>query len=178
MSFSSAWGRPLTQQNRVLAAGELKTVLDKTVFYVENQDVWLWAFGEGTNPAVFDRENTDGSTWASSGGRGDECLFHVAVLEAVMSDPHVLVANDVPRRFVDTLTAELEPWHFVAWWPGLESRLWRGDDVVAMTGANQSSDTPVTAASRWFIFVGARTERALGHFDRLVIGWDYDSRTG
>jgi catechol 2,3-dioxygenase-like lactoylglutathione lyase family enzyme len=50
--------------------------------------------GDGAAPDVFESENAPGQQWRPTGEALEEFLFHVAVVEAVMSDPHVLVANN------------------------------------------------------------------------------------
>lgn len=178
-AYQVAWHPALTHQNRILATDALEVMDGKTVFYVENQEVWLWAYGEGEDPEVFDRENIPGAEWVSTGERLNEFLFHVAVFEAVLSDRHVLVANDVAASTVEGFTARLQRCSFKSWrWPGSQSRLWRGPDIVAMTGTNQHPEKQATADSRCFIFVGGKTRDALASIDDLAIDWDYDSRTG
>lgn len=53
----SRWSRPVTFQNEMLRPEERWTEDGKTVFWVENQGVWLWAYEPGADdPAVYDRE--------------------------------------------------------------------------------------------------------------------------
>lgn len=177
-AYSAAWRRPLTQQNRILPAEDLERLGGRTVFYVENQSVWHWSFGDGPNPEVSNRANPSDDSWVPTGELLCEFLAHVAVFEAVMSDRHVLVANDISRDERDSVLLKLTPCDFVPWrWPGPQSALWQGDRVVAMAGVNQRPDTPVTPSSRWFVFVGGRTAEALDHLNPPGVAWDYDSRS-
>src|SRR2546421_6043183 len=62
-AYESAWDTPLTVLNYVLPPADLYRDNDRTVFYVENQGVWLWAYGEGSDPDVYGRENKPGVEW-------------------------------------------------------------------------------------------------------------------
>ena len=51
-----SWGR-LTFHHRMLAPEQRERDGTLTTFCVESQAVWLFAYGEGSNPEVFDRHN-------------------------------------------------------------------------------------------------------------------------
>jgi hypothetical protein len=177
-AYTEAWEHSLTHQNFILPIDDLRVVDGKTVFYVENQAVWLWAFAHGPDPEVFDRPNPS-DDWVSTGECLADFLVHLAVVEAAMSDSHALVANDMSKTEADRALAGLTPCRFVRWrWPGPQSAVWQRGDLVAMTGANQLPALPVTPDSHWFLFVGGQTAEALRQLDRFGIDWDYDSRIG
>ena len=143
--YTEAWQQELAKQNRALRADELTALEGKTVFYVENQRAWLWGYGDGPNPEVFDRASDTGAHWAQTGERLDMFLWHMAVFEAALSGPYNLAANDLSLEEIELCTGLLdlcpfEPWRF----PGPDepavverrprgahgcqpSRRWRGD---------------------------------------------------
>ena len=175
--YTAAWQQELAKQNRALPPEEL-TVLDgKTVFYVEHHGNWLWGYGEGPNPDVFDRDSDVGAQWAPTRERLDMFLWHMAVFEAALSGPYNLGANDLSVAEIELCTGLLdlcpfEPWRF----PGPMSRLWSNEDLVVLTCANLPVNAEVTDESRWGLFVGGRTREALGHVDGIGVAWDFDSR--
>lgn len=185
-AYTVAWGQELAKQNRVLPAEELTSVEGKTVFYVERQAAWLWAYGEGPNPEVFDREHdgsaqwarTGSAPWAKTGERLDMFLWHMAVFEAALSGPHNLGANDLTLVEIERCTGLLdlcpfEPWRF----PGPRSQLWSNEDLVVLTCANEPVGADVTDESRWALFVGGRSRASLDQLNGIVAAWDFDSRS-
>jgi hypothetical protein len=46
-----------------------------TPFCVESQSVWLFAYGEGPDPEVFDRHNDERSEWMATGEQLVEFLW-------------------------------------------------------------------------------------------------------
>ena len=175
--YTAAWEQELAKQNRALSSDEL-TVLDgKTVFYVEHHGAWLWGYGEGPNPDVFDRDSDVGAHWGRTGERLDMFLWHMAVFEAALSGPYNLGANDLTLEQIELCTGLLdlcpfEPWRF----PGPMSRLWSNEDLVVLTCANLPVNAEVTDESRWGLFVGGRTRDALSQVDGIGVAWDFDSR--
>jgi hypothetical protein len=172
-----AWDRPLATQNRILDSDSLYVNSGRTVFYVENQAVWLWASGDGGNPVVFDRENTDGCGWKASDERLEQFLTHVAMFEAVLGAAHTATAIDIDRQAVERTVQDLDPAPFPIWrWPGPDSRLWIGPGVLVLAGVNDPPDTPVTDTSDWYIFAAARSNEELSRLDHAGIRWEHDSR--
>ncbi len=175
--YTEAWQQELAKQNRALPADELTALEGKTVFYVENQRAWLWGYGDGPNPEVFDRAGNAGAHWAQTGERLDMFLWHMAVFEAALSGPYNLAANDLSLEEIELCTGLLdlcpfEPWRF----PGPMSRLWSNEDLVVLTVANLPVEGEVTDETRWALFVGGRTPEALEELDGIGVAWDFDSR--
>ena len=76
-------------------------------------------------------------------------------------------------RFTSAWTAlDIKPWR----WPGPDQALWTRDGLLAWTMVNDQPDSPVTEASTYSIFVGARSNQDLTHIDDTDIAWDQDSR--
>ncbi len=176
--YNAAWEQELAKQNRALSPGELTVLEGKTVFYVEHHGDWLWGYGEGPNPEVFDRDSDVGAQWARTGERLDMFLWHMAVFEAALSGPYNLGANDLSVEEIELCTGLLdlcpfEPWRF----PGPMSRLWSNDDLVVLTCANLPVGAEVTDQSRWGLFVGGRTRDALDQVNGIGVAWDFDSRS-
>lgn len=170
-----AWGKPLAAQNTILRPSELRNEGSYTVFYVENQAVWLWAFG--ADQEVYDRENTVGAPWSITGARLIEFLVHAAMFEATIGSPIGAVAIDINRttyeRAVSCLTpVAMTPWH----WPGPNSRLFISEGALLFGGVNDRPDALVTDASRYEIMVAARSHDDLAFLDDLGVEWSYNSR--
>jgi hypothetical protein len=145
---------------------------------VENQAVWLWGVPDGGgNPLVWERENEPGAGWTQTRERLDEFLWHFTLADAAFSGRFGLGANDVRpadlARFTSARTAlDIKPWR----WPGPDQALWTRDGLLAWTMVNDQPDSPVTEASTYSIFVGARSNQDLTHIDDTDIAWDQDSR--
>jgi hypothetical protein len=170
------WNPPLMRQNRVPARREMDG--DMLLAGVENQAVWLWGVPDGDgNPPVWERENTPGAGWTETGELLDEFLWHFTLTEAVFGGRFGLGASDVSpadlARFTSAWTAlPVKPWR----WPGPGQGLWTRNRLLAWTMVNDRPDSPVTDASTYSIFVGARSNQDLIHIDDPGNAWDWDSR--
>jgi hypothetical protein len=170
------WDVPVMRQNRVPARRQMDG--DMLLVGVENQAVWLWGVMDGGgNPLVWERENEPGTGWTETGERLDEFLWHFTLIEAVFGGRFGLGANDVSpadhARFTSARTAlHIRPWR----WPGPDQALWTWDRLLAWTMVNDQPDAPVTDASTYSIFVGARSNQDLIRLDDAGIAWDADSR--
>jgi hypothetical protein len=170
------WDLPVMRQNRVPARREMDG--EMLLVGVENQAVWLWGVPDGGgNPLVWERENEPGAGWTQTGERLDEFLWHFTLADAAFSGRFGLGANDVRpadlARFTCAWTAlDVKPWR----WPGPDQALWTRDGLLAWTMVNDQPDSPVTEASTYSIFVGARSNQDLTHIDDADIAWDQDSR--
>lgn len=170
------WDPPAMRQNRVPARREMNG--DMLLVGVESQAVWLWGVLEGgSTPSVWERENEPRAGWTETGERLDEFLWHFTLVEAVFGGRFGLGANDVNpadrARFTSAWTAlPVKPWR----WPGPDQALWTWDGLLAWTMVNDRPDSPVTDASTYSIFVGARSNQDLIHVDGTSITWDWDSR--
>jgi hypothetical protein len=74
----SRWGRPIVVQNQLVEPDSAWVEDDLAVFYVEDQGVWLWAYGEGDDPPVHDRENEEGRAWQPAGVSLSQFLFQMS----------------------------------------------------------------------------------------------------
>jgi hypothetical protein len=172
------WDPPVMRQNRVPASREMDG--DMLLVGVENQAVWLWGVcDEGGNPLVWERENKPGAGWTQTAERLDEFLWHFTLVDVTLGGRFGLGANDVSptevARFTSPWTAlPVKPWR----WPGPAQTLWTWDGLLAWTMVNDRPDSPVTDASTYSIFVGARSNQDLIHVNDAGIAWDRDSRNG
>jgi hypothetical protein len=171
------WDFPVMRQNRVPAGREMDG--DMLLAGVETQAVWLWGVRDGgDNPLVWERYNEPGAEWAQTQERLDEFLWHFTLVEvAVVGGRYGMGANDVSpadvARFTSAWTAlNVKPWR----WPGPNQTLWTWDRLLAWTMVNDRPDSPVTDASTYSIFVGARSNQDLIHVDDARIAWDADTR--
>ena len=110
--YTAAWQQELAKQNRALSPGELTVLEGKTVFYVEHHGNWLWGYGEGPNPEVFDRDSDMGAQWARTGERLDMFLWHMAVFEELFAllDQLGIEHSTVEHPPIFTVE-EGRPWH-------------------------------------------------------------------
>jgi hypothetical protein len=149
---------------------------DLVVFYVESQGVWLWAYGEGDDPSVYDRENEEGRNWQPSGASLSDFLFQMTVVETVLGSERGAGASDLSQqdfdRIVGPLTAvDMTPWR----WPGPEHRLWLGEGIAAFGGVNDIPGADVGPGSRWEVWLAAVEDSQLSHLDELDVEWDWYS---
>lgn len=172
------WQPGVLRQNRL--AERLEVDGDVTLVGVEAQAVWLWGVrtGEDASP-VHERENADGAAWTSTGERLDEFLWHFLLVDAVFGADHGLGKNDATRAELAAVTAGCErlpvrPWR----WPGPEHALWRLEDLLLWTVADDRPDSRAVP-ERYSVFVGARSADELAAAaDALALDWDVDSRQG
>jgi hypothetical protein len=173
---ASRWDAAVMRQNRIPANREMDGGM--LLVGVEAQAVWLWGAPDGEdNPSVWERENEPGAEWTRTGERLDEFLWHFMLVEAVFGGSLGMAANDVSpanlARFTRQWTAlPVKPWR----WPGPDQALWTRDRLLAWTIVNDRPDSPVTDASTYAIYVGARSNQDLAHVDDAGIAWDWDSR--
>jgi len=172
-----AWDRRLATQNEILRASELVVEDGLTLFYVENQGVWHWAYGSGVDPEVFDRENEPGMPWSSTGARLSEFLVHAAMFEAILSSRVGASAIDIDRRLYDSVVGPLRPVSMTPWnWPGPDSRLFISDRLLALGGVNDRPGAPITVESLYEVFVAATSNDDLAYLDGLDIRWAHNTR--
>jgi hypothetical protein len=170
------WDSPVMRQNRVPAHRRMDG--DVLLVGLENQGVWLWGVrDEGDNPLVWERESKQGANWTETGERLDEFLWHFTLVDAVCGTRFGLAANDVNSidlaRLTSTWTAlNVKPWR----WPSPRHTMWVWEGLLAWTMVN-NRHSPVTEASTYSIFVGARSNLDLVHVDDSNIAWDRDSRS-
>jgi hypothetical protein len=170
------WDSPVTRQNEV----PFERTMDGDVLLVgiENQSVWLWGVrDDGDNPMVWERANDPGADWTETGERLDEFLWHFTLVEAVFGTRLGLGAANVTsidhERFTRGWTRlDAKPWR----WPGPSAAFWTQDGLIAWTMVNDRPGTPITDASYYSVFVGARSNDALAQLDDADISWDWDSR--
>jgi hypothetical protein len=176
-AYEDAWETSLTSQNRVLLPADVYRDAGHSVFYVENQAVWLWAYDDGSEPDVFDRENEPGIQWERVGERLSTFLHHVAVFEAVLGAEFTLAANDVEGGVVREVLRQLSPSPFIDWrWPGPLSNVREGEGCLVFSCVNDRPGSDVDETSSWMLYVAGRTGKALSGFDSFRIAWDYESR--
>lgn len=174
---ASRWDPPVIRQNRVPASREMDG--DMLLVAVENQAVWLWGVrNDDDNPLAWERENQTGAGWTQTGERLDEFLWHFTLAEAVFGGRFGLGANDVSPAGLARFTRAWTALHVKSWrWPGPDQDLWTRDGSLAWTMVNDQPDSPVTDASTYSIFVGARSNQDLIQVDDAGIAWDWDSRS-
>ena len=171
------WQRPIVVQNQLVPRNRAQVEDDLVVFYVENQGVWLWAYGEGDDPQVYDRENEGGRAWRPSGVKLSGFLFQMTVVETIFGSERGANASDLSQpdfdRVVGPLTAvDMTPWR----WPGLEHRLWLGEGIAAFGGVNGIPGAPEAPGSRWEVWLAAVDDSRLDYLDELDVDWDWNSR--
>jgi hypothetical protein len=172
-----AWDRRLATQNEILRPSELVSEDGQTLFYVENQGVWHWAYSSGADPEVFDRENEPRVQWSPTGARLSEFLIHASMFEAIFASRTGASAIDIDRRHYDRVVGSLRPVSMTPWnWPGPDSRLFVSDRLLALGSVNDRPGTPITVDSLYEVFVAAKSNEDLAYLDGLDIKWAHNSR--
>jgi hypothetical protein len=172
-----SWARKLCSQNYILSGTELRRDGDYTVFWVENQNVWLWAYAGGDDPAVFDRENQPNIPWAATGAKLSDFLVQAAMFEAIMGSLTGASAVDISRSEFNQIVAPLAPVAMTPWtWPGPDHRLYIGQDLLAFGGVNPAAGRPAPGEPLLEIVVAARSDDDLAYVDHVAVDWAHNSR--
>jgi hypothetical protein len=170
------WERPIVVQNQLVPRDGAQIEDGPVVFYVENQGVWLWAYGEGEDPPVYDRENEEGRSWQPSGVSLSDFMFQMTVVETVWGAEQGAGASDLSQQDFDRIVEPLTPVDMTPWrWPGPEHRLWLGDGIAAFGGVNEIPGAEVAPGSRWEVWLGAVGDNRLDYLDELDVDWDWNS---
>jgi hypothetical protein len=170
------WDARVMRQNHVSAGRQMDG--EMLLVGLENQGVWRWGVrDESDNPLVWERENELGADWTETRERLDEFLWHFTVIDAVICARFGLAANNVNSidlaRLASAWSAvNVKPWR----WPSPRHTLWVWKGLLAWTMVNDRH-SPVTDASIYSIFIGARSNTDLIHIDDSSIAWDWDSRS-
>jgi hypothetical protein len=165
--------------NRLLAPSEIVDEDGFTVFYVEEQAVYLWAISSAAldddDPPVWCRENAPGKPWIEESPALSVFMVQMVVMSAALDGPHGAAAAWLSPQETDRVLAPLQrlglpPWH----WPGDPARWYAGDDSVAFTCPNLApGDDGEPHLSVW---VSALTEEAIRFTEpHLSDAWDYYS---
>lgn len=165
--------------NRLLAPAEVSEEGGFTVFYVEEQAVWLWGIANEDlaldDPPVWCRENDAGKPWLKESPAVSVFLVQMVVMSAALNGPHAAtsawLAPEGARRALASLRQlDLPPWR----WPGHPARWYAGADAVAFTCPNtglEKGDDPSLS-----VWVGSLTEGGVRFIEpHLSDGWDYYS---
>lgn len=170
--LAGRWDQPLLIQNQVPNQAEYDG--DLLVVGVETQAVWLW--GADDAGYVFERENTEGARWTSTGELYDEFLWHFALIDAVFGGEIGAGASNVSGEVVDRLVDTWEPVDARPWrWPGSDQRLWSRDGVLAWTFVDDVRDAEPRGSSAHAIFAAARSTDELDVLRELNVEWDFSS---
>lgn len=147
-----------------------------TIFYVEEQGVWLWAIAteelEADDPPVWGRENEPGRSWQREAPDLSTFIVQMAVLSAAMTAPHSasagwLAATEAERALTPLVDLELPSWR----WPGDPVRWYAGDDAVAFTCPNHyPGDEDDPHVSLWLGAISAEGVRFVE--PHLSDAWD------
>jgi len=150
-----------------------------TVFYVEEQAVYLWGIAsqdlDGNDPPVWCRENEPGKPWVRESPSVSVFMVQMVVMSAALDGPHGAAAGWLSRQETDRVLAclqqlDLPPWH----WPGDPARWYAGDDAVAFTCPNPAPDE--TGEPHLSVWVSSLTEDGIRFIEpHLNEAWDYYS---
>jgi hypothetical protein len=150
-----------------------------TVFYVEEQGVWLWAIADGDldaeDPPVWGRENEPAAPWDIEAPDVSTFLVQMALMSAALTAPHGagaawLAAAEAERVLSPLVELALPRWR----WPGDPVRWYAGDDSIALTCPNRyPGDEEDPHVSLW---LGSVTEAGVRFVEPHLSGaWDYYS---
>jgi hypothetical protein len=165
--------------NRLLEPDELGVDDGFTVFYVEEQAVWLWGIATDQllvqDPPVWSRENEPGVPWVQDAPSVSVFLVQMVVMSAALHGPHGAAAawlseEDTVGALAPLRQLDLPPWH----WPGDPARWYAGDDAAAFTCPNGApADGEDSHRSVW---VSALSEDGVRVLEpHLSDAWDYYS---
>jgi hypothetical protein len=161
------------KSNRLLDPSGLMVVQEGlTVFYIENQGVYLWATSlEGDDPPVWGRFNEQDVRWVQEGMTLSEFLIQACLLEGLMQAPCAAaagwLADDVLERVIAPLRSlPLSPWH----WPAYPSRFFVGGGAFVFACPNGEFE----GRAGYSVWVGAKTEHSLAYLREVVDeSWEY-----
>jgi hypothetical protein len=67
----------------------------------------------------------------------------------------------------------LEPTTFRPWrWPGANTRLLMGADLIVIAGINAIPSRAITAETEWFVYAGAHYDKAFAPLGAQGARWD------
>jgi hypothetical protein len=165
--------------NRLLAPGDIFEEDGFTVFYVEEQAVYLWGVAnedlDDDDPPVWCRENDAGKPWVTESPSMSVFMVQMVVMSAALDGPHSAAAAWLPPQETERVLAPLQrldlpPWH----WPGDPARWFAGDDAVAFTCPNLAPDQ--VGDPHLSVWVSALTEDGIRFIEpHLSDAWDYYS---
>lgn len=169
---TSRWSTPVIVQNRV----EREPWIDngKSVVWVENQGVWLWAIDpEGDDPPVFDRENEDGVPWQPTGVPLSTFLLHATVFEAIWGAAGASTSWVSTDRLAQILaplrTLPMPDWR----WPEQGHRLYAADGLLAFAGPNPGpGETAETTTWCEVVLAADRPDRLAYLTEIEGVDWD------
>lgn len=166
---TSRYSRPLTFHNTVLEPEQVQEDGGKLVFWVENQEVVLWAADrDGDDPMVYERANVDGEPWHPTGVPLSGFLLNIAILEACMGGAScIATAEGLNEAQAADCLAPLRPMPYPG--PTYQGHLAVGHQTLAF--ATPSSD------DLWSVTLAARTSTAI---EQLITGttgisWNVES---
>jgi hypothetical protein len=152
LTLSRSYPTICSRQNRLISPIDVGDGL--LCFYVENQNVYRWAYRPGeTDPVVFGQASQAGA-WFTEQERLSGFLLQVCLFEALFSAPYTASAAWLPSGAVTELLDRgqlqpvLTPWR----WPGDPTVFHASDGAIGVTSqrrrANGAFGFDVTLAAR------------------------------
>jgi hypothetical protein len=168
-ALTSRYSVPLTFHNTVLQPDQVHEDGGKRVFWVENQEVYLWAADpEGDDPMVHERANVDGEPWHPTGVPLSGFLLNVAIFEACIGGaPYTAKTGSITGTQATDCLASLRPMPYPG--PTYQGHLYVDHQTLAF--ATRSYDDV------WRVTLGARTRAVIEHLITRTTGisWDVES---
>jgi hypothetical protein len=165
--------------NHLLPAAEVAEDGGVTVFYVEEQAVYLWGIATADlaseDPPVHCRENEPSEPWFRESPSVSTFLVQMLVMSAALNGPHGASAAWLSPEETEHILAplarlDLPPWH----WPGHPARWYAGYDTVAFTAPNLTPEDD--GHPHLSVWVGSLTEDGVKFIEpHLNDAWDYYS---
>ena len=165
--------------NRLLPPTDIAEGDGFTVFYVEEQAVYLWGIANDDlgedDPPVWRRENEPGKTWVKESPKVSVFMVQMVVMSAALNGPYGAAAAWLSPEETEHVLAplrqlDLPPWH----WPGDPARWYAGEDAVAFTCPNPAPDDEGTA--HLSVWVSSLSEAGIRFVEpHLSDAWDYYS---
>jgi hypothetical protein len=166
---TSRYSRPLTFHNTVLEPEQVQEDGGKLVFWVENQEVVLWAADrDGDDPMVYERVNVDDEPWHPTGVPLSAFLLNIAILEACMGGASCTAyAEGLNEAQTADCLAPLRPMPYPG--PTYRGQLYAGPQVLGFATGSPGD--------QWYLYLAARTSTAIQQLITRTTGisWDVGS---
>jgi hypothetical protein len=158
-ALAATYSAPLTTQNVFIEPDRITERDGKSVFWLENQGAYEWAYAAGNrDPLVFERATVDGESWHATDVLLSAFLISVAVFEAIMGAEHQLYLDGISHGSHEALLAPLRPLPMPG--PTVDAQLHAGDGLLAFTGPMGASDDN---DREWWLYLASLTDAGLGY---------------
>ena len=165
--------------NHLVAPADIGEDDGFTIFYVEEQAVYLWGVANGDldadDPPVWCRENESAKPWVKESPSVSVFMVQMVVMSAALGGPHGAAAAWLSPQETERVLAPLQRLDLPHWhWPGDPARWYAGDDAVAFTCPNLAPEHD--GEPYLSVWVSSLTQEGIRFIEpHLSDAWDYYS---